>query len=160
MHAFGVRETNGKSVMSSIIDANIIQSNISNRRTITVSIDLKNGASRTVDLTKCKFGQLDFKPDEVILKYIAYTTCENDAGNILPILTCDFLVDSDLLAPYNAQTSIKTYSNRYKVKQQIDIQNVSFTSKAINEDEQDIAFNTGTILVSLEFLRYRRRNVY
>ena len=143
--------------MSSTIDATINQHHIENRRTLTVSMDLSVSNTRVVDLTKCTYGQLDFIPDECMLKYIAYTSCDNAPANNMPIMTCDFLSDSNLLGPYLSKTSISTFNNlRFKVKQQIDIRHVTFTSKIINETQDNIAYTTGTVLVSMEFIRYGR----
>jgi len=120
-------------------------------------MDLANGPVRTVDLTQCMFGQLDFVPDEMSLKYISYTSLNNNPSDVLPILTCDFLSDGDLLAPYLSRTSITTFNDlKFKIKQRMDIRNVKFTSRSLTDVEGNLEYDSGTVLIGMEFLRYAR----
>lgn len=147
--------------MSSIIDRNINLNCLENKRTITVSINLATSSTKIVDLTNCKYGQLDFKPDFVTLKYIAYTSCGNAPADNMPILTCDFLQSGNLLGPFLAQTGINPFSFlEYRIKQSVDIQKATFQTRIINDEQEEIAYDSGTLLVSLEFKRYRRFREY
>ena len=145
--------------MSSINDAMIDLSTMTNRRTTTLSMDLQNGSSRFFDLTLCKWGGLDFDPDFVILEYIAYSSQNSNPNDAMPILTCDF-IDGDILAPYLARTSIQSFNIRHKVHFKNSKQKALLTSKTIRNEEQDLTYNRGTVLVALEWQRFLRNDPF
>lgn len=140
---------------SSINDANIDLSRITNRKTTTLPLHLATGSSRVYDLTLCKFGGLDFDPDYVILKYISYSSQNSNPADALPILTCDF-IEGDVLAPYLARTSIQSFDIIHKVNFKVNKQYVTLTSKSMTDNQQNLTYNNGTILVALEWIRYAR----
>jgi hypothetical protein len=142
--------------MSSINDAEIDLTRLINRRTTTLTIDLGVSRERIFDLTKVEFGNLDFDPDFVVLKYIAFSSQNANAGNLLPILTCDFIEGKSILAPYLARTSIQSFNVRHKVNFKFNKQYAKIESKVIGEEQQDLSFNQGTILIGLEWERYAR----
>jgi hypothetical protein len=146
--------------MSSINDAEIDFSRLINRRTTTLTIDLAQGRERIFDLTKTEFGNLDFDPDFVILKYIAFSSQNANPGNLLPILTCDFIEGKEVLAPYLARTSIQSFNVRHKVNFKFNKQYAKIESKVIGEQQQDLAYNSGTVMIALEWERYARDYEY
>jgi hypothetical protein len=141
--------------MSSIFDANIDKTVVVNRRTATLSIDLAVSPTKIFDLTQTNLGGIDFQPDAFFLKYIAFSSQNAVATNRLPILVCDF-IDGDILAPYLARTSIQSFNVFHKAIFESDIRHVTITSKYIQGEEGDGAYPEGTVLISLEFIRYKR----
>ncbi|GAG19703.1 unnamed protein product [marine sediment metagenome] len=141
---------------SSINNAEIDFSRLTNTRTTTLTIDLAVSRERIFDLTKVEFGNLDFDPDFVILKYIAFSSQNANPGNLLPILTCDFIQGKEVLAPYLPRTSIQSFNVRHKVNFKYNKQYAKIESKVIGQDQQDLSFNQGTVLIALEWIRYAR----
>ena len=142
--------------MSSINDATIDFSRLRNVRTTTLSIDLSVSRSRIFDLTQTQLGNLDFDPDFVVLKYIAFSSQNANPGNLLPILTCDFIESKSILAPYLPRTSIQSFNIRHKVNFKVNRQYATIESKVIGEEQEDLSFNQGTVLIALEWQRYAR----
>ena len=144
--------------MSSIVDSNLILSEIENQKNITVSMYLENGNSRLVDLTNDGangvFNHLDFQPDYVELKYIAYSSSCNANDNAVPILRCNF-TNSDILAPFLATPNIQNYNLKFKCNwNKTDIRHVTFTHTGLIDNIVQEALPTGTICIGLEFTKY------
>lgn len=147
--------------MSSIVDRNIIQHCISNRRTITIYHDLSIGNTFTVDLTHPRFGSLDFKADIVRPVYFTYVSKNNHTYDEMAVITCNFIREGEILMPFYAITSHESYNGlKYTCKQQMDRQNVKFEIKMVNGDllVPNTIYNSGTIMVALQFTRFRRVN--
>jgi len=145
--------------MSSIIDANINQNCITNKRVITIDLDLSLGNDRTIDLTKGMFGFLDFQPDEVHPKYYTYVSRNNHTYDEMAVITCDFIRGSGIICPFYALTSHESfYSLSHLCTTDMDIRHSKFSIK--NIDQEQIVDNTiytdGNILIALEFIRYAR----
>ncbi len=145
--------------MSSVNDSSLDLTVITNRRTTTLAMDLQTDRSRSFDLTLNQWGGLDFDPDFVVLKYVAYSSQNSNPSDAMPILTCDF-IDGDILAPYLARTSIQSFNIMHKVHFQNSKQKALITSKTIRDEEQDMTYNRGTVLVALEWLKYLRKDPF
>ena len=141
--------------MSSTNDSSIDLTRITNRRTTTLPLHLASGSSRVYDLTLCRFGGLDFDPDYVVLKYIAYSSQNSNPADAMPILTCDF-IEGDVLAPYLARTCIQSFDITHKVRFNVNKQYATITSKSMTNGSQNLTYNNGTILLALEWIRYAR----
>ena len=147
--------------MSSIVDRNIIQHCVSNRRTITVYHDLSLGNTINVDLTHPRFGSLDFVPDTVKPKYFTYVSKNNHAFDEMAVITCNFIREGEILIPFYAITSHESYNGlKYTCKQQMDRQNVKFEIKMVEGNllVPNTIYSNGTIMIALDFTRYRRVN--
>jgi len=155
--------------MSSIIDCNINLQCISNRRTITIYHQIEtagNGGQLqvvnnnfTINLSDNKWGNLDFQPDIVKPMYITYVSKNAHNDDEMAVLTCDFIREGEILAPFYALTSHEEYTDlKYTCRQMMDINNVYFTIKNIDSGElvDNIIYDSGTILIALEFIRYER----
>ena len=152
-----------KKMSSSLIDANIIQHKITNRRTIHFFIDLQVSLSRTIDLTEAKYGNLDFQPDEVFVKFYGFQSDHQQAHNPLAIITCNFINENDMLCPFYPDKSMISFHNlRYTTKYNFDRRNVKIQVKYIdaNEEVNEDSLTKGNLLVGLEFIRYARINDY
>jgi hypothetical protein len=144
---------------SSIIDSNIIQHRIKNRRTVHFFIDLDISLSRTIDLTKNTYGNLDFRPDDVFVKYYGFQSDHQTSHNPLAVITCDFINENDLLCPFYPDQSMVSFHNlRYTCKQNFDFRNTKIQVRYItgNEEVDEDSLNKGNLLVGLEFVRYDR----
>jgi len=143
---------------SSIINSNIIQHRIKNRRTIHISIDLAVDTKRTVDLTKTEFGSLDFRSDEVFVKYIGFQSQHANNHNNLTYIACDFINENTTLAPFHGTELVQSFHNlRYTCKQNFDFRNTTFSVESIlNNQEQPPVQADGNVLIGLEFVRYDR----
>ena len=160
--SFKLKEGFGK-MSSSLIDANIIQHKITNRRTIHFFIDLNIGLSRTIDLTEAKYGNLDFQPDEVYVKYYGFQSDHQASHNALAVITCNFINENDLLTPFYPDKSMRTFHNlRYTCKYNFDRRNVKIQVRYIenNQEVNEDSLTKGNLLVGLEFIRYSRINDY
>ena len=103
---------------SSIVDNNIIQCKIKNKRTIHFFIDLDVSLSRTIDLTKNIYGNLDFQPDDCFVKYYGFQSDHQQAHNPLAVITCNWINENDLLTPcYPDQSMVAFHDLRYTCKQ-------------------------------------------
>ena len=143
--------------MSSYNNANINFNKVKNKRTSTLSLDLANGRSKIFDLTTNEWGGLDFDPDYVILKYIAFSSQNANPNNRLPVLICDFLSsETDVLAPYIARTSIQSFNIQHKVSFNVNKQYAKIESVVFGDNQEDLAYNQGTVIVCLEWVRYHR----
>lgn len=156
--------------MSSIIDCNINLKRISNRRTITIyhqiefvshgQLQILNNQFN-INLSDHKWGNLDFIPDIVKPNYITYVSKNAHNDDEMAVITCDFIKEGEILAPFYALTSHEEYYNlTYSCKQTMDITNVNFTIKNIDSNElvNNTIYESGTILIALEFIRYERYN--
>ena len=164
--SFKLKEGFGK--MSSVISDNINQHKITNRRTITINIDIQQGTSRTLDLTQKDFGYLDFQPDFCNVNYICYSSEAHDQGHIshnnIEIMTCNFIEENNLLCPFYHIQAIQSFNNlKYTCKKNFDFRNATFQVKWIygnqqNDAPKDPHENTGVVVCSMEFIRYARLN--
>lgn len=144
---------------SSIVDKNIIQHRIRNRRTCHFYIDLQVSLTRTIDLTRAEFGNLDFVPDDVYVKYYGFQSDHQIAHNPLAVITCDFIYENDLLCPFYPDKSIMSFHNlRYTCKKTFDIRRAKIQVRYIdgNQEVNEDSLNKGNLLVGLEFVRYCR----
>ena len=145
--------------MSSIVDKNIIQHRIKNRRTIHFFMSINtNGITYTknVDLTKPQYGNLDFIPDDVFVKYIGFQSQHANIHDDLLYLDCDFINENTTLVPFHPKSMVQSFHNlRYTCKQNLDIRNVNFNIRSIQDDaEADPSVQSGSVLCGLEFVRY------
>jgi len=145
--------------MSSIIDKDIIQHSVSNRRTIHFFMSINtNGITYTknVDLTHPSFGSLDFKPHDVFVKYIGFQSQHDNVHDDLLYLDCNFINENTTLVPFHPKSMVQSFHNlRYTCKQQMDIRNVIFNIRAIDNDAEAVpSVQSGSVLCGLEFVRY------
>lgn len=164
---FGVGlERSGKATMSSsLIDANIIQHKITNRRTIHFFMSINDNGivyTKNIDLTESKYGSLDFVPDEILVKYIGFQSQHNNQHDDLLYLDCDFINENTTLVPFHPKHMVQSFNNlRYTCKYNMDIRNVNFNIRAIHEDtEATPSVQSGSVICGIEFIRYARINDY
>jgi hypothetical protein len=151
--------------MSSTIDQNILQNHISHRRTIHFFIDLDETKTpepnrlRKIDLTESQFGALDFKPDEVYVKYVGFQS-QHQNHDDLATFNCDFIVENTTLCPFVSRTTIQSFHNlRYRCKSQMDIRNVKiWVESIVGNTEGETTVASGNVAVAVEFRRYLRCN--
>ena len=149
--------------MSSIINKNIIQDRVRNRRTIHFFIDLAVSLSRTIDLTQSTYGNLDFQPDICYVKYFGFQSDHQQAHNPLAIITGNFINENDLLCPFHPDKSIMSFHDlRYTCKQNFDFRNTKIQVRyiAANQEINEDSLTKGNLLVGLEFVRYERVDEY
>jgi hypothetical protein len=147
--------------MSSIRDQNILYDYPSNRRTCHFYIDLEVGLSRTIDFSREEYGQVDFVPDEVFVKFFGFQSNHQTAHNPLAIITCDFIRENDMLCPFHPDKSIMSFHNlRYTCKQNFDVRNAKIQVRYIdgNQEVNVDSLTKGNLLVCLEFVRYYRNS--
>jgi hypothetical protein len=144
---------------SSIVDKNIIQHRIRNRRTCHFYIDLQVSLTRTIDLTRAEYGNLDFQPDEVYVKFFGFQSDHQQGHNPLAIITCDFIYENDMLCPFHPDKSIMSFHNlRYTCKKTFDIRRAKIQVRYIdgNQEVNEDSLTKGNLLVGLEFVRFCR----
>ena len=147
--------------MSSKVDQNILQSHISHKRTVHFFIDLQEGLSRTIDLTRAEYGNLDFQPDICYVKYFGFQSDHQVAHNPLAVITGNFINENDLLCPFHPDKSIMSFHNlRYTCIKNFDFRNTKIQVRYIdgNQEVDEDSLNKGNLLVGLEFVRYLRCN--
>ena len=118
--------------------------------------------SKNVDLTKPEFGNLDFIPHTVYVKYIGFQSQHDNQHDDLLYLDCDFINENTTLVPFHPKHMVQSFHNlRYTCKQNLDIRNVNFNVRAIHLDNESVpSVQSGSVLCGLEFVRYCRVNEY
>jgi len=138
------------------MNANIDYNSIANKKTMTLNMNLADGPTKTFDLknTYC----MNFKPDGVRPKWILYTSGKNNPYDVTPIITADFLHENRILAPYLARTSITTFVDlEYQTLTNHNYSKAVLQSKAISSDAMEVSYDSGTVLLCLEFVEYDRK---
>jgi hypothetical protein len=144
--------------MSSIIDKNIIQHRIRQRRTIHFFIDLAlEEGERNIDLTDSQFGNLDFNADEIRVKYVGFQSQHTNHDD-LATFNCNFIVENTTLCPFVSSTSLQAFHDlRYVCKKNFDKRNVKiWVESIVNNQEGTPTVNRGNVMVAVEFIRYLR----
>ena len=87
---------------------------------------------------------------------ITFTSNCAVAGNIMPILKCNF-THSQILAPFVARVSNQSYDLKFKCNwSRTDKRHVTFTHTGLIDEENGNGYDNGTICIGMEFLRYKR----
>ena len=135
---------------------NINYNKIDDRKTVIVNMNLADGSTKKVDFKNNHC--LSFQPDAVRPRYITYTSLNNNPSNINPMIKVDFLYENRYLAPYNSRTSIMTFSElEFKTLSHVNYANVTFSSVGISSDASEVAYDSGTLIICLEFIKYGRK---
>ena len=147
--------------MSSYLNSNINQNCIVNMKTVHFYMSINvDGITydKDTDLTLNNYGNLDFVPDAVYVKYIGFQSQHANTHDDLLYLDCNFINENTTLCPFAPKSTIQSFHNlRYTCKQNLDINSVKFSIRAINLGEEAIpSVQSGSVLCGLEFVRYKR----